>query len=284
MPGQQRAGRHHRAPAVPADRQTAQGTTKNEPERCECEQKERPCRISVTNIVVAGLGGQGVLKATDILADVAFRAGFDVKKSEIKGMSQRGGSVTSDVRFGDAGVQPDGADAARRISCWCSSPTQVEPHRHYLQPGGVLITPDAVDANQAAEQEEPERRAARRVERAPAHAAGWLAGSRCAPVSLRSFFEANRQAFLVGRRTGRNPRPTETTMSKQTQPAPMHPASAMDFLPLPQLRDIQFARLKAMVSRAYDRVAAVPPAHGRAQPQTGRHASRSTTSPSCRSR
>ena len=75
----------------------------------------------VTNIVVAGLGGQGVLKGTDILADVALRAGYDVKKSEIKGMSQRGGSVTGDVRFGDARLQPDGAGAAKRISCWCSS-------------------------------------------------------------------------------------------------------------------------------------------------------------------
>ena len=63
----------------------------------------------VTNIIVAGLGGQGVLKGTDILADVALRAGYDVKKSEIKGMSQRGGSVTGDVRFGDARLQPDGA-------------------------------------------------------------------------------------------------------------------------------------------------------------------------------
>jgi len=38
----------------------------------------------LTNVVVAGLGGQGVLKASDILADVAVRAGLDVKKSEIK--------------------------------------------------------------------------------------------------------------------------------------------------------------------------------------------------------
>lgn len=41
----------------------------------------------VTNVVVAGLGGQGVLKATDILAGVVLRAGFDVKRSEIEGMS-----------------------------------------------------------------------------------------------------------------------------------------------------------------------------------------------------
>src|ERR1035441_6040083 len=45
-----------------------------------------PPMRKVTNIVVAGLGGQGVLKGTDILADVALRAGYDVKKSEIKGM------------------------------------------------------------------------------------------------------------------------------------------------------------------------------------------------------
>ena len=74
----------------------------------------------VTNIVLAGLGGQGVLKGTDILADVALRAGYDVKKSEIKGMSQRGGSVTGDVRFGDAVFSPM-VPAARRTSCWCSS-------------------------------------------------------------------------------------------------------------------------------------------------------------------
>ncbi|NLF08624.1 MAG: hypothetical protein GX594_11700, partial [Pirellulaceae bacterium] len=55
---------------------------------------------SPLSVVIAGLGGQGVLKASDILADAAFLSGYDVKKSEIHGMSQRGGSVASDVRFG----------------------------------------------------------------------------------------------------------------------------------------------------------------------------------------
>ena len=41
----------------------------------------------VTNVIFAGLGGQGVLKASDILADAAFKAGLDVKKSEVHGMS-----------------------------------------------------------------------------------------------------------------------------------------------------------------------------------------------------
>ena len=76
----------------------------------------------VTNIVIAGLGGQGVLKASDIVADVAFRAGLDVKKSEIHGMSQRGGSVTSDVRFGGRSLQSHGALRERRIIWWFCRP------------------------------------------------------------------------------------------------------------------------------------------------------------------
>jgi indolepyruvate ferredoxin oxidoreductase beta subunit len=60
----------------------------------------------VTNIVIAGLGGQGVRTASDIVADVALHAGFDVKKSELHGMSQRGGSIASDVRFGHEVFSP----------------------------------------------------------------------------------------------------------------------------------------------------------------------------------
>ena len=97
----------------------------------------------VTNIVIAGLGGEGVLKASDIVAEVAFRAGLDVKKSEIHGMSQRGGSVTSDVRFGEKVyspmVPPGEADYLVVLS-----PDQVEPNRWRLREGGTLVTPDAV--------------------------------------------------------------------------------------------------------------------------------------------
>jgi len=55
---------------------------------------------SITNILLAGVGGQGILLASEILAEAFMQAGFDVKKSEIHGMSQRGGSVVSHVRFG----------------------------------------------------------------------------------------------------------------------------------------------------------------------------------------
>jgi len=60
----------------------------------------------VTNVIIAGVGGQGVVKASDILTEAVFRAGFDVKKSEIHGMSQRGGSVASDIRFGEQVLSP----------------------------------------------------------------------------------------------------------------------------------------------------------------------------------
>ena len=52
----------------------------------------------INNVLVTGVGGQGILLATDVLADVFLKAGFDAKKSEVHGMAQRGGSVESHVR------------------------------------------------------------------------------------------------------------------------------------------------------------------------------------------
>ncbi|TKJ43310.1 indolepyruvate oxidoreductase subunit beta [candidate division TA06 bacterium B3_TA06] len=59
-----------------------------------------------TNIFVAGVGGQGIIKFSNLLCEVAMRAGLDVKKSEIHGMAQRGGSVTTHVRFGEKVYSP----------------------------------------------------------------------------------------------------------------------------------------------------------------------------------
>jgi indolepyruvate ferredoxin oxidoreductase beta subunit len=99
---------------------------------------------SVTNVVVAGLGGQGVIKASDIIAAAAFAAGLDVKKSEIHGMSQRGGSVASDVRFGPSVlspmVPPGEADFLIVVA-----PDQVDNNRFVLRPGGVLLEPSLLD-------------------------------------------------------------------------------------------------------------------------------------------
>ena len=58
------------------------------------------------NILLVGVGGQGVLTASEILADALIIEGFDVKKSEVHGMSQRGGSVNSHLRYGEKVYSP----------------------------------------------------------------------------------------------------------------------------------------------------------------------------------
>lgn len=54
----------------------------------------------VINVLIAGVGGQGILLASEILSEVLMLAGYDVKKNEIHGMAQRGGSVVSHIRYG----------------------------------------------------------------------------------------------------------------------------------------------------------------------------------------
>jgi indolepyruvate ferredoxin oxidoreductase beta subunit len=60
----------------------------------------------VKSILLAGVGGQGILRASDILCEVIMEAGLDVKKSEVHGMAQRGGCVTSHVRYGKKVYSP----------------------------------------------------------------------------------------------------------------------------------------------------------------------------------
>ncbi len=62
--------------------------------------------VQVTNILLVGVGGQGILLASEILSETFMLAGYDVKKSEIHGMSQRGGSVVSHVRYGKEVFSP----------------------------------------------------------------------------------------------------------------------------------------------------------------------------------
>jgi len=96
------------------------------------------------NVIIAGLGGQGVITASDVLSEAVFRAGFDVKKSELHGMSQRGGSVCSDVRFGpqvlSPMVPPGEADFLLVLAAG-----EVEVNRGQLRPDGVLIVTDLID-------------------------------------------------------------------------------------------------------------------------------------------
>jgi indolepyruvate ferredoxin oxidoreductase, beta subunit len=62
--------------------------------------------MSELNIILAGVGGQGIILASEVLAEVAIKAGLDVKKSDVHGMAQRGGSVVSFVRIANKVASP----------------------------------------------------------------------------------------------------------------------------------------------------------------------------------
>jgi len=63
-------------------------------------------KTPLTNVMIVGVGGQGTLMASRVLAQAAVAGGFDVKVSEIHGMAQRGGSVVTEVRFGSKVYSP----------------------------------------------------------------------------------------------------------------------------------------------------------------------------------
>jgi Pyruvate/2-oxoacid:ferredoxin oxidoreductase gamma subunit len=100
-----------------------------------------------TSVVIAGLGGQGVVKASDIFADAAFRAGHDVKKAEVHGMSQRGGSVNTDIRFGDSVGSPMVPDGEADILL-VMDPSQVANTKHRLAKDGLLLESSCLEGVQ----------------------------------------------------------------------------------------------------------------------------------------
>ena len=94
---------------------------------------------SVKNIMIVGVGGQGTLLASKLLGYVLMQQGYDVKVSEVHGMSQRGGSVVTYVRFGDKVYSPviDKGEADYILSF-----EKLEALRwlEYLKTGGQIIT------------------------------------------------------------------------------------------------------------------------------------------------
>ena len=101
----------------------------------------------ITNIRLAGLGGMGVLKASLILSELLFELGYDVKKAEVHGMSQRGGSISSDVRFGkkvDSPMIPEGeVDFLLSLQ-----PEWSDEHIVSMSKSGIRISPDDFDVEE----------------------------------------------------------------------------------------------------------------------------------------
>ncbi len=93
---------------------------------------------SRTDFLLCGVGGQGVLTASDIVCEVGLAIGLDAKKSEVHGFSQRGGVVDSHVRWGDTVYAPLAEKGAVDILL---SFELVETARwlSFLRPGGLII-------------------------------------------------------------------------------------------------------------------------------------------------
>jgi len=92
----------------------------------------------VTNILVVGIGGQGVMTATEILAEAAISQGHDVKKTEVAGMAQRGGVVSSHLRFGKRVLSPQIAPGEADLIVGFEAAEALR-WIHYLRPGGRVL-------------------------------------------------------------------------------------------------------------------------------------------------
>lgn len=97
--------------------------------------------MKTMNVSLVGVGGQGILLTSDILAKAATLAGLDVKKSEIHGMAQRGGSVISQVRFGDKVYSPIIQDGASDLLVSFER-LEALRWRHLLAPDGKVLIND----------------------------------------------------------------------------------------------------------------------------------------------
>jgi indolepyruvate ferredoxin oxidoreductase, beta subunit len=91
-----------------------------------------------TNLLISGVGGQGVVLASYVLSQVAMAEGYEVKQSEVHGMSQRGGSVTSHLRFGDKVYSPLVAPGTVDILL-AFEPLEAMRYIHWLKSGGLLV-------------------------------------------------------------------------------------------------------------------------------------------------
>ncbi|MBU1226293.1 MAG: indolepyruvate oxidoreductase subunit beta [Actinobacteria bacterium] len=92
------------------------------------------------DVVLAGVGGQGVLSVAVILAEAGRRQGLQVKQGEVHGMSQRGGAVFASVRLADAPIDSDLVPRGSADLLVGLEPLEALRYVEFLGPGGILVT------------------------------------------------------------------------------------------------------------------------------------------------
>jgi indolepyruvate ferredoxin oxidoreductase beta subunit len=91
------------------------------------------------SFILAGVGGQGTILASNVLAEVALAAGFDVKKSEVHGMAQRGGTVNTHVRWDSERVYSPLVGLGEADMLLAFEEAEALRYADYLKPGGAAV-------------------------------------------------------------------------------------------------------------------------------------------------
>ncbi|HML74884.1 MAG TPA: indolepyruvate oxidoreductase subunit beta [Anaerohalosphaeraceae bacterium] len=92
----------------------------------------------IVSVVLAGVGGQGILLASEIIAQAAMNAGFDVKTNEVHGMAQRGGSVIGQIRYGKEVYSPIIAKGTAQVLCALEQ-SEALRYADYLAAGALAV-------------------------------------------------------------------------------------------------------------------------------------------------
>jgi len=120
-------------------------------------------KMATTSVVLVGVGGQGILLASEIVAQAAVVAGFQVKTNEVHGMAQRGGSVIAQIRYGQEVYSPLVSEGTAAV---LGSLERIEAlrYRNLLAPEGLAVVSDqqivpvTVSSGQAAYPADAEQR------------------------------------------------------------------------------------------------------------------------------
>lgn len=99
------------------------------------------------NIILAGVGGQGILSIATVLGQAALMLDLNLKQAEVHGMSQRGGDVMSCLRLSDAPIASDLIPSGKVDLIIAMEPMEALRFVHQLSPEGVIVTASAVVAN-----------------------------------------------------------------------------------------------------------------------------------------
>lgn len=97
--------------------------------------------MTTKNIMIVGVGGQGTLLTSRILGGIITKADYDVKLSEVHGMAQRGGSVVTFVRYGDAVAEPIVEEGQADVLI-AFERLEALRYAHFLKKNGVIIVND----------------------------------------------------------------------------------------------------------------------------------------------